>query len=103
MMTWSHSRPLMRWMVESSTDGPSPAVRLNTSRSHGSKVATSGWSAATDSSAARSSVWVERSASLRDESSTSMVSPRPTSSRMALRAARDERVLPLTTVSRSLA
>ena len=27
MMTWSHSRPLMRWMVERSTDGPSPAVR----------------------------------------------------------------------------
>jgi hypothetical protein len=29
-------------MVESSTDGPSPAVRLNTSRSHGSKVGMQG-------------------------------------------------------------
>ncbi len=99
--TWSHSRPLMRWMVESRTRGPSAGVRVNTSRSQRSNVATSGWSAATDSSAARSSVWVERSASLREESRTSMVSPSPMPTRMALSAAAEEVRQPRTTVSRS--
>ena len=46
-------------------------------RSQASKVAASGWRAATDSRATRSSACVERSASRRDESRTSMVSPSP--------------------------
>ena len=102
--TCPHSFPLIRWTVESSTPGPEDAGgRLSTSRSQWANVAASGWNAATDSRAARSSAWVERSAPAREASRVSRVASSPIPTRMASRASAVERAVAAATTSRSSA
>ena len=77
--TRGHSRPLTRWIVDSTTPASSSG-RDSADRSHGSNPAGSGWRSATCSRASRSSRW-DCPSPPPEASSRSTARPRPTSSR----------------------